>query len=127
MAPLDEVGLEQALLHLELAAVRLGVVDQLVGEHGVGVLERVVVVVQADRLGDAGDPLEHPLDPVGRESARDEVVLLAAVEVDRGVGRELEGVVLDLDRPAELRGSRLELALADVAPGAGDVATRRRP
>src|SRR5690606_25541078 len=54
--------------------------------------------------------------------ALDEVVDVGADEVDRGVGRELERVVLDLDRSAVGGDTRLELALADVAPRAGDVA-----
>ena len=49
---------------------------------------------------------------------------LAAVEVDRCVGCQLEGVELHLDRPApggELCSACLETALADEAPRARDV------
>ena len=100
VAALVEVRLQQALLHLELAPAQLRVVDQLVRLHRVGVLQRVVVVVQSDGLGDAGHPGDHLLRPCrpGCPCASARNSSSAALEVDRGVGRQLEGVVLDLDR-----------------------------
>src|SRR5690606_40891955 len=71
VATLLEVRREQALLHLELAPAQLRVVQQLVRLDRVGVLQRVVVVVQAHAVGDAGDPLDHLLRGVeDRKSTR---------------------------------------------------------
>src|SRR5690606_119874 len=122
VATLLEVRREQRLLHLELAAAQFRVVQQLVRLDRVGVLQRVVVVVEADRAGDARDPLDHLLRGVdGDPLVLGEELELAALEVDGRVGGELEGVVLDLDRHPRLGGARLEAALADEAPRAGDV------
>ena len=122
VAALDEVRAQQALLHLDLLAVLLGVVQQLVRLHGLGVLERVEVVVEPDLRGDPGHAVEHRLDlRRGHALVLDEEVDLGAGEVHRRVRGELEAVVLDLHLTAELRNPGLELALADVAPRTGDV------
>ena len=77
--------------------------------------------------GDAGDALEHLLGLLGRDAlVLREVVRLAALEVDGSVGRELERVVGHLDHGGVvvagcLGEPLLEIPLADVAPGAGDV------
>src|SRR5690606_9717589 len=85
------------------------------------------VVRRPLRRGELRHLGEHLLDLRARHAlvAREEVHL-GAVEVDRGVGRELERVVLDLDLRAvtglrEAAERRLETSLADVAPGARDV------
>src|SRR6185312_4831090 len=95
-------------------------------EERLGVPQRGEVVAQALALAEPGHPGEHLLDLVFWHSlVLDEKVDLAALEVDRGVRGQLERVVLDLDRPGEvrfeLRESPLEAALAEEAPRAGDV------
>src|SRR5688572_16928077 len=91
---------------------------------GARVLDRIEVVLETDVGGDAGDPGKHLLGRVATDRLHaHEVVEFAAVEVERGIGRELEAVVFDLDRwpvarLGEGRDSRLEISLADVAPRA---------
>src|SRR5699024_1043373 len=66
----------------------------------------------------------HLLDLLeGHALVLGEEVRGGALEVHRGVGGQLEGVVGDGDLLGALEGRQagLELALADVAPGAGDV------
>src|SRR3546814_1169989 len=62
VTPFDEVGAQQALLGLELLAVLLGVVEQLVGLDGVRVLERREVVIEPDRASDRSHRSQHLLD-----------------------------------------------------------------
>ena len=127
VAALDEVGTEQSLFHVQLKLLRLGVVEKLVGENGVGVLDLVVVVVEADTTGDPNHPFDHLANPLLRvPSNLVQIIRGAALEVDRGVRRELEAVELDVDRRRVLIGpvlgqADLEVALADVTPGADDI------
>ena len=79
----------------------------------------VVVVLEADTFGDVGHVREHLGDLLCRNTlALAEEVGGRPIEVDRGIGRELERVVLHLDVAAKLGCSGLELTLTDVAPGA---------
>ena len=97
------------------------------GLDGAGVLEAVEVVVQTDLRGCAGDVFEHAADLVlGHALELRQEVDLAALEVDRGVGSQLEAVELDLDvgirvECLEAGDAGFQLALADVTPWAGDV------
>src|SRR5262245_60064068 len=68
--------------------------------------------------------LEHPI--LGQTLVVHQEVDLAALEVHRGVGHQLEAPELDLDRgKVRITGQgvdrALEPALADVAPRAGDI------
>src|ERR1700754_4973918 len=58
-APPSEVAAREPLLHLELPAVGLREVQELVGLDRVRVLEGVEVVIEADLGRDAADVVEH--------------------------------------------------------------------
>jgi hypothetical protein len=115
------------LFHLGLQPMCLGKMEHLVRLAGVGVLQRVEVVGKAHRCGHLGHLGEHLADLCHRDAlVAGEEVHLAALEVDRGVGRQLEGVVLDLNGPVSAllvvaAHALLEAALAHIAPGTGDV------
>ena len=120
-------GRHQPLGEFELAPVLLREVQQLVRLHGVGVLEQVEAVLEARVGRDAGHALEHLLRLVGGDAlVLREVVDLAALEVDRGVGRRARTSGTSTSTAGAsssgcLGEPVLEVALADVAPGAGDV------
>ena len=87
VSALGEVRGHQPLGELELASVLLREVEQLVRLDGVGVVQQVEAVLESGRRGDAGHPLEHLLSLAGRDAlVLGEVVGLAALEVDGGVG-----------------------------------------
>ena len=124
MAPLAEVGGEQSLGHLQLLALLLGVVQQLVRLAGVGVQQCIEVVPQPDVIGDGADLVEHLAHLPGRHPlVPHEEVDLGAVEVHRSIRGQLEAVVghLDVVAAGEVGEPGLELAFADVAPRARDV------
>src|SRR3546814_18206593 len=99
VTPFDEVGAQQALLGLELLAVLLGVVEQLVGFDGVRVLERREVVLETDRASDRSHRYQHLLDlGLGESIVADQEVYLAAVQVHGVVGLDVAVWVLDLYR-----------------------------
>ena len=119
MLTAHEVGIQKPLLHIELAALALGKVDDLMADHRVCLVHVVVVEVEAHTLRDIDYVGEHLRDLFrGNALALTQVVSGRAVEIHGGIWRKLEGVVLDLDLTAELLGAGLELALADVAPRA---------
>jgi len=96
--PLGEVGRHEALHKLQLQALLLGEVQQLVGAHGVRVLEQVEPVLETGLGGDPGHALQHLLRVGGVDPlVVGEVVRLAALEVDGRVGREFERAVRHLD------------------------------
>jgi hypothetical protein len=109
--------------------VRFGVVEKLVSLHRVRVLEDVVVVVESGLRGDADDAIDHLAHLGCREPlVTGEEVDSTSVEVDGGLRGEFVAVVLHNDVGRVLAGLRgegrspgFELALADIAPGAGDV------
>jgi hypothetical protein len=75
------------------------------------------VVVETDGFCDPAHAVVHRLHLLRADvELLREVVARGAVVVDRGVGCELERVVLDLDLTVEAGDRSLELALADVAP-----------
>ena len=60
MTALDEVGAQQPLVGLDLLAMLLGVVQQLVRRDRLRVLQRVEVVVEPDLGGDPGNAMGVP-------------------------------------------------------------------
>jgi len=121
---LAEVGAHEALLHRILRAVRGSEVDEPVGVERIGATRDVEAEVQSV----AGRRLRHP-GLHGQRLVAARAVLLGEMggTVDGALGGrgriELEAAPRDRDLVAVLvaleRG--LEAALADVAPGTGDV------
>ncbi len=91
MTPLDEVGAEETLLHLDLEPMCFGIVEELVRKNRVGVLQGVVVIGKTCAGGDSHDTIDHLARLAGGDaSMRHEEVGCAPLELHRSVGRQLE-------------------------------------
>ncbi len=87
MATVDEVRLEQTLLHVDLAALGLGEMQEFVSLNGVRLVDVVEVVVESDVGGNAGDVGQHLLDLVHWHTlALAEVVNGVSIKVERSIG-----------------------------------------
>src|SRR6201996_9290440 len=121
------LGLEEALDHRVAAGLPLRRLDQRVRLGGVGDLALVEVVVEARRRGHPGQPRLRLGELLGRVAALPGQVLLgrlagAGLAEARRVRLQLERAPGDRDVIAVPFLQRLlDVPLAEVAPGAGDV------
>lgn len=119
---LEERG-EQRLGHSLLDPVVLGVVEQLMGQEGVGVLDTVEVVRQPQLGTGTRDQIALLLCFLRRDAGVQQLqeVDLTAHIVGKQLRCQLPGVIGDVDFALELHGSLVKPPLRDPTPRTRDV------